>query len=387
MNKKPTLALFFTRGISLELWHEQGLFNREKLIYEAYLQGNYFDKIFWFTYGDEDAALAKKLHNKTLLDHRIIIKPMPSLFNWPLGKLVYSFLFPFFYYRTLKHVSIYKTNQMDGSWSAILAGWLYGKKVLLRTGYTLTEIETFLRRRSALRIRLYQYMEKIAYKYADIFTVSSKHSRDYILKCYNLDRKRLHIVANFINLERFTPRKGRKIKKRILYVGRLSPEKNIENLLLACCRCGFGIDFYGDGPLMADLKTLARRNRARVRFYGFTDNSMLPDIYTRYRYYALTSLSEGLPKTLLEAMACGCICIGTNVTGISEVITHKKNGILARKTDANSIQKAIKEAEKCPPNRIENNAVKFINENFELGSICRKEFRLLSKLMREQNGA
>ena len=51
------LSLFFTRGISLEVWLNQGLFDREKLIYEKHLiQGN-LKKVYWLTYGSNDKKL------------------------------------------------------------------------------------------------------------------------------------------------------------------------------------------------------------------------------------------------------------------------------------------------------------------------------------------
>ena len=52
------LALFFTRGISLKLWFETGLFDREKQLYEEHLRRGHLKKIYWLTYGIDDAELA-----------------------------------------------------------------------------------------------------------------------------------------------------------------------------------------------------------------------------------------------------------------------------------------------------------------------------------------
>jgi len=46
----------------------------------------------------------------------------------------------------------------------------------------------------------------------------------------------------------------------------------------------------------------------------------------------ICSRYEGNPKTLLEAMACGCAVIGTNVPGIREVIQHEKSGLLVEES-------------------------------------------------------
>ena len=56
-----TIALFFTRSVSLETWLMSGLFDREKLLYEAHLENGNLDKVYWITYGSNDLRLAKNL--------------------------------------------------------------------------------------------------------------------------------------------------------------------------------------------------------------------------------------------------------------------------------------------------------------------------------------
>ncbi len=66
----------------------------------------------------------------------------------------------------------------------------------------------------------------------------------------------------------------------------------------------------------------------------------MPALYQRCAIYVICSRFEGNPKTLLEAMACGCAVIGTNVKGVKELIQHEKNGILVEE-DASSLRYAI----------------------------------------------
>ena len=74
------LALFFTRGISLKTWLDTGLFDREKLIYEEHLKRGHFEKIYWFTYGHEDANIAERLQAEKRLHSGIHVVPMPGYF-------------------------------------------------------------------------------------------------------------------------------------------------------------------------------------------------------------------------------------------------------------------------------------------------------------------
>ena len=55
------LGLLFTRNVSLKLWVESGLFDREKTIYEKELEQNIYHNIYWFTYGSEDEEVYNKL--------------------------------------------------------------------------------------------------------------------------------------------------------------------------------------------------------------------------------------------------------------------------------------------------------------------------------------
>ena len=66
----------------------------------------------------------------------------------------------------------------------------------------------------------------------------------------------------------------------------------------------------------------------RVEFRGQIANELLPEIYRQCAVYVICSRYEGNPKTLLEAMACGCAVVGTNVPGIREIIAHEQNGLL-----------------------------------------------------------
>jgi len=72
------LGLFFTEGISVELWHNKGMFFREKLIYEKLLEKGVLDKIYWFSYGVNDKKYEKYLHE----DIEKINKSLKSGFTW-----------------------------------------------------------------------------------------------------------------------------------------------------------------------------------------------------------------------------------------------------------------------------------------------------------------
>jgi glycosyltransferase involved in cell wall biosynthesis len=163
-------------------------------------------------------------------------------------------------------------------------------------------------------------------------------------------------------------------------VGRLAPVKNIFNLIEALSETGFTLDIYGDGQLREQLASKAKDLKIDLNFMGIVANDELPEILSRYHYFILPSLYEGMPKSLLEAMACGLVCIGTDVEGINEIIEDRINGFLANGTSTEALAKAIKTATQLPTETIIKEAVQKIRDNFSVPIITEKEKRILTAL-------
>jgi glycosyltransferase involved in cell wall biosynthesis len=117
---------------------------------------------------------------------------------------------------------------------------------------------------------------------------------------------------------------------------------------------------------------------ARVNFMGVVPNDELPSILNHYHYYILPSFYEGMPKTLLEAMACGLVCIGTNIEGTNEVIEDGVNGYLAHQTNVESLSKAIKKAMQLPHHSITEEGIRKIRDNFSLETAVERENTLFN---------
>ena len=73
-----------------------------------------------------------------------------------------------------------------------------------------------------------------------------------------------------------------------------------------------------------------------------SDIKEMAALYASVDAFVLPSLSENLPNTIMEAMACGTPCVGFNVGGISEMIDHKQNGYVARYKDAEDLAEGIR---------------------------------------------
>jgi glycosyltransferase involved in cell wall biosynthesis len=78
---------------------------------------------------------------------------------------------------------------------------------------------------------------------------------------------------------------------------------------------------------------------AQVDFLGQV--SGLPTLLSQHQIFVLSTHYEGMPLALIEAMAMGCACIGSDVVGVREVIEHGRTGLLVPEGDSQALADAI----------------------------------------------
>lgn len=79
----------------------------------------------------------------------------------------------------------------------------------------------------------------------------------------------------------------------------------------------------------------------QVQFLGQVQD--LPKTLMQHQIFVLSTHYEGMPLALIEAMACACACIGSDVVGVREVIEHGRNGLLVPEGDAQALADAIEQ--------------------------------------------
>ena len=122
---------------------------------------------------------------------------------------------------------------------------------------------------------------------------------------------------------------------RMLAVGRLHAVKNHAFLIQACARLRvLGMHFCckiaGEGPEHPRLESLVRglRLENNVLLLGHSSREQIDSLYREADLLVLTSLSEGLPLVLMEAMARAKIVLAPAITGIPELVVPGKTGLL-----------------------------------------------------------
>lgn len=179
------------------------------------------------------------------------------------------------------------------------------------------------------------------------------------LSASGIDSARLCDIPNGVDTRHFRPglpeerRQAREAfaipeGRLAVYAGRLSAEKGVDTLLdavarLPATRGSLNLAVLGDGPETAALKAQAARLRVlpRVRFVGAVAN--VADWLRAADLFVLPSRTEGLPVSLLEAMATGLPCVATRVGGTPQVLQDGHHGRLVPPEDPGALAAALHE--------------------------------------------
>jgi len=370
------IILFFTFNISLKTWAETGLLDREIQLYKRLVEKGI--NVTFITYGDhEDYCYKEKLGNiKVLPYYAYTKKPKTRLLRF-----LHSFKLPLVLSKKIKESDIIKTNQMWGSWVVMLSKLLYKKRAVVRCGFERYRFALNKNESVFYKVLLY-LISWIAYKFSDAIIVASKEDKEFIFKTFPVSEFKVNIFMNYIDTNLFKKIDCQQYENKLLFIGRLNEQKNIFSLLDAISQTDYELDIIGEGNLRFEIEAYIKKRNIKANLLGRFPNRDLPQIINHYPVFVLPSYYEGNPKTLLEAMACECAVVGTNVRGIREIIKHNENGFLCE-ADADSIKQAITTLiqDKNLRDRLGRNARKFIVENCGLDKVVEKEIGLYKDLM------
>jgi glycosyltransferase involved in cell wall biosynthesis len=141
-------------------------------------------------------------------------------------------------------------------------------------------------------------------------------------------------------------------KFNLLIAGRLDLVKGHHVAIAASAEAGFPPDVHlclvGDGPRARELRALAAAHglAQRVDVVGFRRN--IYDYIAHCDALLMPSLHEGLPYTLLEAMALGVPIIASRVGGLAEVLEDEVTALLVEPRDAAALAAAVRRLKDDP---------------------------------------
>jgi glycosyltransferase involved in cell wall biosynthesis len=177
--------------------------------------------------------------------------------------------------------------------------------------------------------------------------VFTTEQRAAVISRYCLDPARVAVLPNGVHQAFFCA--GQRLlheKPRLLFVGRLSVQKNIPLLLHALDGVSerFETTLVGDGDQGRVLRETADRLRLQnVRFHGRADGAELRGLYRDADVFVLPSEREGMPLVLLEALAAGLPIVATDIPGNRDVVVHGRTGLLIPPGDPARLRQALLE--------------------------------------------
>lgn len=191
--------------------------------------------------------------------------------------------------------------------------------------------------------------ERAAATKADSLIVLSNSAQSYFEGSYG---RTATFIPNGIESKQCRPvnqikdKWGLDVGSYLLYLGRLVPEKRPELLIEAFEKLDTdkSLVIAGGGSDTSEYEASLReaaQGDDRVLFTGFVNGELLEELYSNCYAYVLPSDVEGMPMSLLEAMAYGRCCVTSDIPECADVLAG--NGVTFEKGSADSLRSALRD--------------------------------------------
>lgn len=251
-------------------------------------------------------------------------------------------------YRLLKRL---KPNLIHGN----IGGIIYVLPYLLlkrnvraiHTAHTLARNEFGKLKRMVLR---YFYLRKKI-----IPVVISDANYEEFLSTYNLDSKYVRLIYNGIDIEKFYVKRSFQIEEiKLGHVGRFEEVKNHKTIIQIfneLINQGYKVSLrlVGKGSLLDYYKE--QLNNKKV--YFIEETSKVEEELKQIDFFVFPSIYEGMPLSVIEAMASGCIVLCSNVGGLNDLIIDDMNGYKYNYDDYMEYVRSVRELINDPSKMIE----------------------------------
>lgn len=232
--------------------------------------------------------------------------------------------------------------------------------------------------------------EKIAAKYAtEVITLSDEMHR-YFLTTYGRNTVQINnaILPVQSNNSRLIQEKfGLAPGSYLFYVGRISPEKGVLELIQAYNQLSLSqkLVIAGQMPNNAFGRQIleAARGNSGIVFTGFAQGEVLASLYTHCALYLLPSHTEGLSLSLLEAMSCGANCLVSNIPENAAVL--KDFGRYFKVSQVKSLADSIKQSlEQGISEETKAQEIAYIAQNYNYRSFLEKHMAVYKSVIAKE---
>jgi glycosyltransferase involved in cell wall biosynthesis len=254
--------------------------------------------------------------------------------------------------------------------------------------------------RQSASLRVYAVLDRMVLRRFSQVVAVSETVRDSLCEA-GLQKERVATIDNGVDLQRFASGSaffaqeiGKGSKLVVGMVGRLVPQKGPELLLQAAKELLLRFPetlfvFVGDGPARAALERLASELGIMQRVIFAGQRNDLPSVYAAMDIFALPSLNEGMPMTILEALASRKAIVATRVGEVPRLILPGKTGFLIEPGDASGLRDALARllADEQLRDEFAEAGHALVRQNFSAQAMSRKYLDLYHRLVEERVAA
>lgn len=190
-----------------------------------------------------------------------------------------------------------------------------------------------------------------AMKGAHVVVCQGPAWQDFVVELLGIDRRDAPVIPNWTAttslLDIGAGRRLRSAAPRLLFVGWLDREKGVAELLEACGELAashdFELVFVGEGNMSEAARRFAadRGLQDRIGFRGWLRGEALDREYADADIFVLPSWSEGLPNSMIEAMAAGMAVVVSAVGNVPSAIDDGVNGLMVAPGDVPGLRDAL----------------------------------------------
>ncbi len=352
------LGIFLSPGESFTQMKQSGQDTRFIDIYiKNYAQN--FQRVYVFSY----------INEKVNLPSNVILVTN----NTNLHRFIYALLLPLIHKSEIGTCNVIRGFGLASSISALFLtkpfvfNWQYDY-------ISLAKLE-----KKYFYVPFYYIAEKIAFYRAKKVLIATKSK---FRKLHSSNHDKLVYLPNLVDTFLFKHKKNP--GRGIVYVGRLEKQKNLYFLIDSISilpRKMRKVTFLGDGLLRDSLLKYSKRKKVDLTISKPIANSKLPAFLSKFTVFTLTSLVEGSPKSLLEAMASGLPCVLTRFQTASEVVTDGTEGFIVDYSKEKFAEKLnlLLSDKKVYQKMSANSALKAKTE-FEMTNLIKKEILILKNV-------
>ncbi|MCL4149892.1 UNVERIFIED_CONTAM: hypothetical protein GTU68_036743, partial [Idotea baltica] len=230
--------------------------------------------------------------------------------------------------------------------AGIIAKLCYGIPLVITT-HSLEPLRPWKREQLGRGYDASSWVEKTAIEMADALIAVSEETKIDVLKYFNVDESKIHVIYNGINLQQYitTPETSTldeygvdKTKPYVLFVGRITRQKGIIHLVNAIkyidpetqiVLCAGAPDTKEIGKEMEDAVNEVKKTRHNVIWIDIMlEKHQVIELYSHADVFCCPSIYEPFGIINIEAMACKTPVVASAVGGIKEVVVPGETGIL-----------------------------------------------------------